>query len=279
MNSHLTEIRDKQKNTWNSFSGGWKKWDEMTMNILKPWGDGIIEQLSPKDGDTVLDIAAGTGEPGLSIAAMVGSGKVVITDLAEGMLATAREKTELLGFKNVELLPCDVSDLPFEDNSFDAISCRFGFMFFPDMNLAASELHRVLKPGGRIAVALWGKPEDNFWVTAFQSVVMKNLDLPHPPADAPGIFRCAEPQVMQDVFASAAFNNIAETQISGKFTFESSAQYWDFMSEVVAPVAFLSQSEEVKAKIRSEVMMAIDSKYPNGNIAIDAKGYVISGQK
>ncbi|HET9137570.1 MAG TPA: methyltransferase domain-containing protein, partial [Candidatus Kapabacteria bacterium] len=120
MNAHLTEIRDKQKDTWNSFSGGWKKWDEMTMNILRPWGDGIIEKLSLNSDDQVLDIAAGTGEPGLSIAAMVGNGKVVITDLAEGMLATARAKTELFGLKNVELLPCDVSDLPFEDNSFDA---------------------------------------------------------------------------------------------------------------------------------------------------------------
>jgi len=279
MNAHLTEIRDKQKDTWNSFSGGWKKWDEMTMTFLKPWGDGIIEKLSLKSGDQVLDVAAGTGEPGLTIATMVANGKVVITDLAEGMLATAREKADIYGFKNVETLACDVSDLPFEDNTFDAISCRFGFMFFPDMNLAASELYRVLKPGGRIAVALWGKPEDNFWVTAFQSVVIKNLNLPHPPPDAPGIFRCAEPQVMRDVFNSATFNNIFEAQISGKFTFDSSEQYLNFMSEVVAPVAFLSQSEEIKTRIKNEVTSGVDSKYSDGNIAINAKGYVIYGQK
>ena len=279
MNAHLTEIRDKQKQTWNSFSGGWKKWDSLTMDFLKPWADEIIRMVAPKAGDTALDVAAGTGEPGLTIAKMIGSGKVIITDLAEGMIVTAREKVEESGFKNVETLACDVSDLPFDDNTFDVISCRFGFMFFPDMNLAASELYRVLKPGGRIAVAVWGKPEDNFWATAFQSVVAKHLELPHPPPGAPGLFRCAEPTVMKDIFTQTGFKNIAETQIAGPFPFESSAQYWDFMSEVVAPVAFISQSDEIKESIRKEVMATIDSKFPTGKVVVGASGFVIFGEK
>src|ERR1043165_8840243 len=153
------------------------------MDFLKPSADEIIRMVFPKAGDIVLDVAAGTGEPGLTIAKMIGDGKVIITDLAEGMIVTAREKVEEYGFKNVETLACDVSDLPFDDNTFDVISCRFGFMFFPDMNLAASELYRVLKPGGRIAIAVWGKPQDNFWVTAFQSVVAKQLELPTSPPE------------------------------------------------------------------------------------------------
>lgn len=86
----------------------------------------------------------------------------MITDLAEGMVDIARENALMRGINNIETLTCDVSDIPFLDNSFDAISCRFGFMFFPDMLLAAKEMHRVLKPGGRIATSVWNVPEKNF---------------------------------------------------------------------------------------------------------------------
>ena len=131
MESQLEQIREQQKETWNKFSSGWKKWDDLTMDFLKPMGDEIIRLLKPKDDDVVLDVAAGTGEPGLTIATMLRNGKVISTDLAEGMLEVARENAAKRGIKNFETKACDVCELPFADNTFDAISCRFGFMFFP----------------------------------------------------------------------------------------------------------------------------------------------------
>ncbi|SMB98883.1 Methyltransferase type 11 [Hymenobacter roseosalivarius DSM 11622] len=151
MDTQLEQIREQQKATWNKFSPGWRKWDDFTMDWLKPMGDEIIQALGIKPTDTVLDIAAGTGEPGLTIAALTSSGKVVITDLAAGMLEVARDKARKKGITNYETVVCDVSELPFADATFDAVSCRFGFMFFPDMLLAAKEMARVLKPGGKIA--------------------------------------------------------------------------------------------------------------------------------
>lgn len=187
MEQQLVDIRDQQKATWNKFSPGWRKWDEMTMDFLKPMGDEIIRQLQLKDTDTVLDVAAGTGEPGLTIASQVRNGKVIISDLADDMLVVAYENATRRGVKNVEFLACDVSELPFEDNSFDAISCRMGFMFFPDMLLAAREMVRVLKPGGRIAASVWNGPESNFWVTATMGPLNRNMELPAtPPPVRPG---------------------------------------------------------------------------------------------
>ncbi|HUR67119.1 MAG TPA: class I SAM-dependent methyltransferase, partial [Chitinophagaceae bacterium] len=164
MEKQLEEIRDQQKASWNKFSPGWKKWDELTMDFLKPMGDEIIKSIQPNGKDKVLDIAAGTGEPGLTIAGMLDGGSVMITDLAEDMLVVAKENAAIRGVTNVEFKAADVCELPFPDNSFDAISCRMGFMFFPDMQLAANEMLRVLKPGGRLATSVWDGPEKNIWI-------------------------------------------------------------------------------------------------------------------
>jgi ubiquinone/menaquinone biosynthesis C-methylase UbiE len=200
MEQQLEEIREQQKASWNKFSPGWKKWDELMMDFLKPMGDEIITLLNPKTTDVVLDIAAGTGEPGLTIATMVTNGKVIITDLSDDMLAIARENALLRGITNIETKACDVCELPFEDNTFDAISCRFGFMFFPDMLLAAKEMARVLKPGGRIATAVWNGPEKNFWITAAMGTINRNMELPPPPPGSPGMFRCAKDGLIADLF-------------------------------------------------------------------------------
>ena len=195
MEAQLVQIREQQKEIWNRFSPGWKKWDDLTMNFLKPIGDEIIHLIKPKDVDVVLDVASGTGEPGLTIATRLRGGIVVIADLSEGMLEVARENAARRGIKNLEIVACDVSELPFPDNSFDSISCRFGFMFFPDMLLAAKEMVRVLKPGGRIAAAVWNVPEKNFWATAILSIINKNMQLMPPPPGAPGLFRCAKTRI------------------------------------------------------------------------------------
>src|SRR6185295_5508872 len=109
METQLEQIRDQQKESWNKFSPGWKKWDDLTMDFLKPMGEEIIRLIKPKGNEVILDVAAGTGEPGLTIATMLTGGKVVITDLAEDMLAIASEKAERRGLKNIETMACDVS--------------------------------------------------------------------------------------------------------------------------------------------------------------------------
>ena len=163
------------------------------MAFLAPHGEAIIDHLQPTGAQVVLDIAAGTGEPGLSLARMLSGGRVVLTDLADGMLQVAREKAAAAGAANVEFRIADACELPFEDESFDAVSCRLGFMFFPDMELAAREMVRVLKPGGRLATTVWSGPERNYWVTCMMQNIKRHIDMPAPAPGAPGMFRCAEP--------------------------------------------------------------------------------------
>lgn len=280
MNPQLEEIREQQKQSWNKFSPGWKKWDELTMDFLKPMGDEIIASIKPSDNDNVLDIASGTGEPGLTIASMLQGGKVTLTDLSEDMLSIAKENAERRGITNIETRACDVCDLPFADNSFDAISCRFGFMFFPDMQLAASEMLRVLKPGGRIATSYWNIPEKNFWVTAIMGTINKNMELPQSPSGAPGMFRCCKPGLMKDIFVNAGFKNISEREVNSKMNSGTAETYWNMMTDVGAPiVAALSKADyAMREKIRNELFNLVKSKYP-GHVMIDASAIVISAVK
>jgi ubiquinone/menaquinone biosynthesis C-methylase UbiE len=281
MNQQLEEIREQQKLSWNKFSAGWKKWDELTMDFLKPMGQEIINSIHPSGNDVILDIAAGTGEPGLTIAAMLKGGKVVITDLAEDMLAITREHAAARGIANIETKACDVCELPFADNSFDAISCRFGFMFFPGMQLAANEMTRVLKPGGRIATSVWNIPEKNFWVTATMGTITRNMDLPPNPSGAPGMFRCCKPGLMKELFEKAGLKNITEKEVLSQLKSGTVDRYWNMMTEVGAPiVAALSKADDaMRQKIKKEVFELVSSKYPGDNVAIDASAIVIAAEK
>lgn len=280
MQQQLEEIREQQKRSWNKFSGGWKKWDTLTMDFLKPMGDEIINLLKPSGTNKILDIAAGTGEPGLTIATMLEGGMVTITDLSEEMLIIAKENASRRDINNIETIACDVCELPFADNSFDAISCRFGFMFFPDMQLAANEMARVLKPGGRIATAVWNIPEKNFWVTAIMGTINKNMELPAPPTGAPGMFRCAKPGLIVSLFEKAGLKNCIEKEVVSKINCGTTETYWNMMTEIGAPiVAALNKADEaMQKKIKDEVFQLVNQRYP-GNVAIDASAIVISATK
>jgi SAM-dependent methyltransferase len=227
----------------------------------------------------VLDIAAGTGEPGLTIAKLVKPGKVTITDLAEDMLAVARDEAAQRGITNIDTVICDVCELPFADNTFDAVSCRFGFMFFPDMGLAAKEMLRVLKPGGRLATSVWGVPEKNPWVTTIMGVINRTLQLPPPPPGAPGMFRCAAPGLIAGLFKQAGLRQITEKEIAGKLECGSPDTYWTMQNEVGAPiVAAMSKADEAARQIiKTETYAQFQSKFPDS--AVDYAATVICGQK
>jgi ubiquinone/menaquinone biosynthesis C-methylase UbiE len=281
MEASFEQIREQQKTTWDKFSPGWKKWDEFTMDFLLRTGNAIISSLELKPGYHVLDVATGTGEPGLSIAKIVSGGKVVGTDLSEGMLAIAREHAQSKEITNYETIACDISELPFADNSFDAISCRFGFMFFPDMQMAANEMARVLKPGGKISTSIWSGPQLNPWLTAMNGPMHEVLQLPPQPQGAPGIFRCAAPGFIEDLFAKAGLKNITSEEIKDDRDFGSPDFYWNYMGEVVAPVvAALSQaSPEQKETIREKVFGLIAQSNAEGEAKLSYASRVVSGEK
>src|SRR3954452_11694910 len=165
------EIRNGQRARWANLSASWEKWDSVIMDQLGPVGAAMIERLDIAEDQHHLDVAAGTGEPGLSIARLAPEGRVVLTDLAPEMLDVAARRAKAQGVSNIETKVCSADDLPFEDATFDSVSVRFGYMFFPDMAEAAAECARVFKPGGRLCSSVWIKPEQTAWTSiAMQAI-------------------------------------------------------------------------------------------------------------
>jgi ubiquinone/menaquinone biosynthesis C-methylase UbiE len=250
------EVREQQRQTWDRFSPGWMKWDALVMGMLAPVGAEMIRALAPRDGSEHLDVASGTGEPGLSIAALVPRGRVVLTDLSGGMLAVASANASALGLTNVETRQCGADDLPFGDASFDTITCRFGLMFFPDIAGAVTELLRVLRPGGRISAAVWAGPPGNPWATIPLAAISAEVEMPPPPPDAPGLFRCAAPGAIGGVFRGAGMRDVTETDVRGFLCPASAEDYWSYATEVLAPVVagLAAADDAARERIRATVL-------------------------
>lgn len=278
---NLDQIRDQQRETWDKFSVGWKKWDALVLGWIAPIGEAMIRHANLREDSNVLDIAAGTGEPGLTAAARVPRGRVTVTDLAEHMLEVAAEKAAQRGLRNVETRVCDAGALSFADASVDAVLCRFGFMFFPDVTVAASEFARVAKPGARICAAVWGEPAKNPWATMIMGTIARHVDMPAPPPGSPGLFRCAPAGYMRAVFAGAGLRDIAEEEVSCDMVIDTPERYWEVMTDIAAPVvAGLAKADEgVRERIRAEVLDLARAFLRDGVVRMPSTATVIVGTR
>ena len=117
MPSQLEQIRDQQRETWDKFSSGWKKWDELVLNWLAPVGQDLIRSAALEDDSNVLDVAAGTGEPGLTAATLVPKGMVTVTDLSDRMLEVAAENAGRRKLRNFQTKQCDAGALPLSEKA------------------------------------------------------------------------------------------------------------------------------------------------------------------
>jgi SAM-dependent methyltransferase len=281
MTSHLDQIRDQQRETWDRFSAGWQSWDPLVTSWMAPFGEAIIRHAALHDDSDVLDVATGTGEPGLTAAGLVPQGRVVLTDLAERMLAVAADHASRRGLGNVETRVGEASQLPFADSSFDAVLCRFGFMFFPDVAAAARELARVTRPGGRVSVAVWSTPDQNPWATTIMATIARHVAIPAAPPDAPGLFRCAAPGYLHDVFEQAGLRDLTEENVSCDLVHDSPERYWEFMTDVAAPVVSGLAAADASAReaIHDEVLGLAQEHLRHGKVHLRSTATVVCGTR
>ncbi|WP_244506344.1 class I SAM-dependent methyltransferase [Pararhizobium polonicum] len=242
-----------------------------------PVGDAMLQLANLREHSHVLDVAAGTGEPGLTAAAMVPHGRVTVTDLSKRMLAVAAENAARRGLSNFETKVCDAGALPFPDARFDSILCRFGFMFFPDIAVASQEFARVAKPGACICAAVWSGPDKNPWATT----ITRHVEMPAPPPGSPGLFRRAPSGLMRSAFEEAGLKDISEQEVSSIMTHKSPERYWDFMTDIAAPVvAGLAKADmATKARIREEVLVLARRSLQDGQVRLRSTASVIVGTR
>jgi ubiquinone/menaquinone biosynthesis C-methylase UbiE len=275
------EIRNVQRVTWAGLSAGWEKWDPVIMDQLGPVSTAIIERLDIAGDQQHLDIAAGTGEPGLTVARLAPRGHVVLTDLAAEMLDVATRRANAQGITNFETTMCSADDLPFGDATFDSVSVRFGYMFFPDVAKATAEFARVLKPGGRLCSSVWVNPEENPWTTiAMQAIATETVTAP-PDPDEPSMFRCAAPRYVSALYEAAGLRDVAEWNVDVALVTRSPAQYWEMISEHLSLArAALQQVDELAHKrIANAVIAKVSTFQEDGEVRIPGVARCIVGTK
>lgn len=275
------EIRDAQRTTWAGLAAGWDKWDSVITNQLAPVGAAIIEHLDIAQDQQHLDIASGTGEPGLSIAKLCPGGRVVLTDLVPEMLHIAARRAETQGVKNIETEVCSAEALPFGDATFDSVSVRFGYMFFPDLDRASAEFARVLKPGGRLCSSVWVKPERNPWTSVAMQAIATEVAVAPPGPDTPNMFRCAAPGYVSALYARAGLHDIAEWDVDVAIVTRSPDEYWNMISEhvSVAVAALARVGEPARERIRAHVIDAVRAYETDGEVRVPGVARCVGGTK
>jgi len=150
-----------------------KAYDEFFVpRLFEPWAKLLLEAADLRRGESVLDVATGPGTVARLAAVRVGAeGRVVAIDIAQPMLDIAKAKAPPPGAAPIEYLNSPAAPLPAAAGAFDAVLCQQGLQFFPDRAAALREMRRVLKPGGRAAIAVWAELERNQIFASFHAAL------------------------------------------------------------------------------------------------------------
>jgi enediyne biosynthesis protein CalE5 len=276
------QIVEGQRQDWNRVAGGWEKWDRFFDEQMAFLNHRLVADARLRAGMRVLDLGSGTGYPALLGAQTVGSnGSVIGLDLAEQMLAAARRKATTLGLSNVTFRTGDVTALPLETDSFDAVTSRFCLMFLPEIPKAAAEIARVLEPGGWVAAAVWSAPEKNPYLMIPIAVIKQFLDLPQPDPTAPGIFRLAKPGDLVEMLQQAGLTNLREEEFIADVRFTSGEEYYASLMDIAAPIQnlFAKLSDQQKADARGRIVTSTDQYRRADGIALPIAVRMVAARK
>lgn len=239
----------------------WHSRREQIEAVCTPLRELMVRELDPQTGDTVLDLAAGTGETGFDAAERLGAGgRLISSDFSQRMLDGARRRGDELGIENAEYRVIDAERIELEDDSVDGAICRFGYMLMEDPAAALSETRRVLRPGGRLVLSVWGPPDRNpvFMIPATSLVQRGHLPPPEPPP-APGIFAMADPERTTGLLRDAGFEEARTEEVALTFPQPSAEALVEFLADTAGPIAMVLRglSEADRAEFASEVEEAL----------------------
>ena len=268
---------------WRDSAPFWEKHREVIRQMFAPVTQALVEDGLIGRGQAVLDIATGPGEPALTIAALVGpEGKVFAIDPVVEMIEAARRAAERLGFSNAQFDVASVGSLPFPADTFDAVTSRFGVMFFSSPVDAVSEMLRVLKPGRKVALAVWHLAERNPFHYTLSRVLDRYIPSSPPAPDAPDAFRFADPGKLQHVLAEAGAADPSERLL--QFTVQapvSAEDFWSLrceMSEKLREKAAKLSSAQL-TQVKRQALEALRSYSTNGGMNFPAEVLIVSGTK
>jgi SAM-dependent methyltransferase len=239
----------------------------------------MLELLDPSPGQTILDLAAGTGEVGFSAAALVGpSGRVIVSDFSEAMVKAAKQEAAKLRLENVECRVLDAERLELTDGSVDGVLCRWGYMLMADPGAALSETRRVLRACGRVACAVFAGPEENPWAALPTRVLQQRGHMPPPQAGAPGILALADRDRLSRLFGAAGFADPVIDEVHFTWVFHGIDDYWDFLTGAAGAIAMVLQRLDAddRERIRADIVDRLPADPNIETIELPAASLVVS---
>jgi ubiquinone/menaquinone biosynthesis C-methylase UbiE len=273
--ARVEEFRERMRREWDDEHtvAAWRKWSRENFQMFAGVTRALVEAVGAAPGQSILDVAGGSGQPALALAvAAAPSGHVTVTDMSAGMLAVAEENAARTGLTNLRFRQANAESLPFPDRTFDRVTCRFGAMFFADAAAAMQESLRVLLPSGRAAFAVWGAPEQPFFeMTA--GVLRRYVVLPKPEPGTPHVFRFAAPGSLAEVMREAGFRPVREERL--KISCErvgTPETFWQEFREVAAPFRPLIEglAPDRRAELDVEVLETMRRYMRDDRLTFDA---------
>jgi ubiquinone/menaquinone biosynthesis C-methylase UbiE len=278
-------FKEAQRRSWDSVAVGWQKWWKTFEKDAQNLSNHLVELAKINSSFKVLDIATGIGEPSITAAKKVGrgNGHVLATDISPQMLSIARQRAASLGLQDViEFKEGDAETISLPSSEFDAVLCRWGLMFLPDLRDGLLNIYGSLVNGGYLAAAVWASPDKVPFLSVSMNTVVKETGKPMPPSGTPGPFKLADQSIITDALSECGFKDIAVERINVIFTFSSAEEYTQFNQAIAAPInAMLAdQSQERKEEIWEAVTESV-SRYVDdtGNVKLDNESICICAAK
>lgn len=270
-----------QAEQWRRGAVGWKKWAPFFAQRQDiPL---YVERAQIAPGQRVLDVGAGTGDQALAVAERVGpEGSVLATDFSPEMIEVAQARVAAAGATNIELRVADAMSLGVPPESFDALVSGFTLMFVPEPEKAVQELFAALRPGARFALSVWGPPPTVPMLSLPMSVFGPELQLPPPDPSQPGLFSLADMDRLRDMIEAPGFTDVQVGSEPFEFTYESSAQYAEFLRDVAPALVDLvetnapDRADELWGKVAA---VAGERANPDGTITFANEFTLASGQR
>lgn len=280
--SKVTEFKQRVEKEWagDDTAAAWQRHYPAMKEQMADVTEALVAAAAPRPGMLVLDLASGTGEPALTLARRVApGGKVTATDLSPGMLNALRANADSEGLTNIDTKVCDAHQLPFPDAAFDLVTSRFGVMFFAQSDRALTEIKRVVKPGGRIALLVWGAPEPGSYFGAAAVPYLRRLAV-KPDPDGPGPMRFAEAGKLSRLVAAAGFRDVAERRSTLDARYRGSPQHLvTSMMEMAAPFrnAAAALSDDDRRAAEQEVEANLRPLYDGTFTRVTAPVVIVTG--
>ncbi len=235
---------------------GWERRREFVEEACAPVGAWMVRELAPEPGDTVLELAAGAGDLGYGVVARLGQrGRLITSDFSPAMLDVARRRAAALGVTGVDFRLIDAERIELEADSVDGVLCRLGYMLMADPAAALAETRRVLRLGGRLALAVWGALERNPFFAAVVGSLVRGGHMPPPDPGMPGPFSMGSPERIRELLDGAGFEEIQVEEVPVRFRFADLDEYLAIHADASGPIAIVLQglSEDDRDAVRAEL--------------------------